>query len=135
MSPQAASLRGLKSPKAFDPAIISDIMNSYATSNAMITSDLSNVGETEEETAEENETMMCKRVVTKDRRYITQITCYEKGSMEDESAVGGKVGTRNALRLPVFGKQTNAGSLASLFQFPRRRAGTQSHDPITQPHT
>ena len=63
---------------AFDPAIISDIMNSYASSNAMITSDLDNVGETEEETAEENETMMCKRVVTKDRRYITQISCYEK---------------------------------------------------------
>ena len=53
---------------AFDPAIISDIMNSYASSNAMITSDLDNVGETEEETAEENETMMCKRVVTRDRQ-------------------------------------------------------------------
>ena len=24
--------------------------------------------------------MLCKRVVTKDRRYITQITCYEKGN-------------------------------------------------------
>ena len=102
---------------AFDPAIISDIMNSYASSNAMITSDLDNVGETEEETAEENETMMCKRVVTRDRRYITQITCYEK------DGGGGAPPSRNAFRLPVFGKQTS-GSLASLFQFPRRRAGT-----------
>ena len=25
-----------------------------------------------------DESMLCKRVVTKDRRYITQITCYEK---------------------------------------------------------
>ena len=31
----------------------------------MITSDPDNVGETDEETAEENETMMCKRVVTR----------------------------------------------------------------------
>ena len=36
----------------------------------------------EEETAEENDSMLCKRVVTKDRRYITQITCYEKGSLD-----------------------------------------------------
>ena len=34
-----ASVRGLKTPKAFDPAIFSDIMDSYANSNAMITAD------------------------------------------------------------------------------------------------
>ena len=28
----------------------------------------------------DNDSMLCKRVVTKDRRYITQITCYEKGN-------------------------------------------------------
>ena len=27
-----------------------------------------------------DDSMLCKRVVTKDRRYITQITCYEKGN-------------------------------------------------------
>ena len=112
---------------AFDPAIISDIMNSYASSNAMITSDLDNVGETDEETAEENETMMCKRVVTRDRRYITQITCYEK-----DGGGGAPLPSRNAFRLPVFGKQTS-GSLASLFQFPRRRAGTIVTHPTHPP--
>ena len=42
-------------------------------------------GDLEEETAEENDSMLCKRVVTKDRRYITQITCYEKGSLDLEN--------------------------------------------------
>lgn len=32
------------------------------------------------EESDDNDSMLCKRVVTKDRRYITQITCYEKGN-------------------------------------------------------
>ena len=50
--------------------------------------------------------MLCKRVVTKDRRYITQITCYEKGKE------GGS--QRQAMRMPLFGKQ-GGGVLSSLF--------------------
>ncbi len=64
--------------------------------------------------SDDDDTMLCKRVVTKDRRYITQITCYEKGS-EDQTA---SEDTRSAMRLPVFGKQSNGGALASLFSFP-----------------
>ena len=114
----------VKRPKAFDPAIMNDIMNRYASSNAMIASDLDGIGETEEETVNEDDTMLCKRVVTKDRRYITQITCFEKGSMDFDDNVdddgAATTTTRNAMRLPVFGKQKNGGALASLFQFPRR---------------
>ena len=121
---------------------MNDIMNGYADSNAMIASDLDGIGETEEETVNEDDTMLCKRVVTKDRRYITQITCFEKGSSMGGAAVGEGGGggasmespaaaaagimettRRNAMRLPVFGKQTNGGALASLFQFPRQRPG------------
>ena len=58
--------------------------------------------------------MLCKRVVTKDRRYITQITCYEKGSE------GNGEKDKKALRLPVYAKQTNGGTLASLFNFARQ---------------
>ena len=61
-----------------------------------------------------DDTMLCKRVVTKDRRYITQITCYEKGS----EGAGDK--DKKALRLPVYAKQTNGGTLASLFNFARQ---------------
>ena len=92
------------------------------------------------------DTMLCKRVVTKDRRYITQITCFEKGQQHTFGAkavspatsgrskgkkrTNGNVpasngmpaaGTeRNALRLPVFGKQQGGGALASLFSLNRQ---------------
>ena len=56
---------------------------------------------------ENDETMLCKRVVTKDRRYITQITCYEKGQE-------GKAVNRAPMRMPLFGKQ-GGGVLSSLF--------------------
>ena len=92
------------------------------------------------------DTMLCKRVVTKDRRYITQITCFEKGQQHTfgakavSPATSGRskgkkrnngnvpasngmpaAGTeRNALRLPVFGKQQGGGALASLFSLNRQ---------------
>jgi len=59
-----------------------------------------------------DDSMLCKRVVTKDRRYITQITCYEKGK---EGA-----SQRQAMRMPLFGKQ-GGGVLSSLF-FKNRQA-------------
>jgi hypothetical protein len=59
-----------------------------------------------------DETMLCKRVVTKDRRYITQITCYEKGA--DGRAVGRPV-SRTPMRMPLFGAQGSGGVLSSLF--------------------
>ena len=125
---------------------MNDIMNGYADSNAMIASDLDGIGETEEETVNEDDTMLCKRVVTKDRRYITQITCFEKGQQHTfgakavSPATSGRskgkkrnngnvpasngmpaAGTeRNALRLPVFGKQQGGGALASLFSLNRQ---------------
>merc|ERR1712223_699261 len=52
-----------------------------------------------------DDSMLCKRVVTKDRRYITQITCYEKGKEGSQ---------RQAMRMPLFGKQ-GGGVLSSLF--------------------
>ena len=95
------------------------------------------------------DTMLCKRVVTKDRRYITQITCFEKGQQHTFGAKAvspansgrskgnnrrnnnnGNVpatngmpaagSERNALRLPVFGKQQGGGALASLFSLNRQ---------------
>jgi hypothetical protein len=65
-----------------------------------------------------DDTMLCKRVVTKDRRYITQITCYEKGS----EGSGDK--EKKALRLPVYAKQTSGGTLAALFNFARQGRST-----------
>ena len=56
--------------------------------------------------------MLCKRVVTKDRRYITQITCYEKG--QNGKANLGKPISRTPMRMPLFGKQ-GGGVLSSLF--------------------
>ena len=58
----------------------------------------------------DDETMLCKRVVTKDRRYITQITCYEKGA----DGQAGKPISRTPMRMPLFGKQ-GGGVLSSLF--------------------
>lgn len=92
------------------------------------------------------DTMLCKRVVTKDRRYITQITCFEKGQQHTFGAKAASPATsarskgktrnngnvpstngmpaagteRNALRLPVFGKQQGGGALASLFSLNRQ---------------
>ena len=54
--------------------------------------------------------MLCKRVVTKDRRYITQITCYEKGA----DGKAGKPISRTPMQMPLFGKQ-GGGVLSSLF--------------------
>merc|ERR1712110_1316500 len=56
--------------------------------------------------------MLCKRVVTKDRRYITQITCYEKG--QNGKANLGKPISRTPMRMPLFGKP-GGGVLSSLF--------------------
>ena len=95
-------VNGVKQPKAFDPTLAKDInRGGYQTDD-------------------EDDTMLCKRVVTKDRRYITQITCFEKGTIDTQKE-GSFTSTRNAMRLPVFGKQTNGGALASLFSFPRRQ--------------
>ena len=65
-----------------------------------------------------DDSMLCKRVVTKDRRYITQITCYEKGKE------GGS--QRQAMRMPLFGKQ-GGGVLSSLFS----KIGRQGTPPLT----
>ena len=78
---------------------------------------------------DEDDSMLCKTVITRDRRYITQITCYEKGSEAANEAVGSKTSkiggppAVSATRLPTYGKQTNGGALASLFNFPSRRSG------------
>ena len=96
----------VKQPKSFDPDLEDDIMgnkNGYRSSSE----------------DDDDDTMLCKRVVTKDRRYITQITCFEKGTLGTEKE-GSYSSNRNAMRLPVFGKQ-NGGALASLFSFPRRQ--------------
>lgn len=71
--------------------------------------------------------MLCKTVVTRDRRYITQITCYEKGSTEASETT--------SERLPSFGKQTGGGALASLFNFPtlsNRRKSESNQNPRTR---
>ena len=62
----------------------------------------------DEQLDEEDDSMLCKTVVTRDRRYITQIRCYEKGQKAQKSA---------AVRLPTYGKQTGGSALASLFNF------------------
>ncbi|TRY63939.1 hypothetical protein TCAL_10951 [Tigriopus californicus] len=78
-------------------------------------------------TMNDDNTMLCKRVVTADGRYITQITCYEKGEEEGqqmmqevEEAEAGS--DRQALRLPYFGSQ-GRNALTSLFQATRRQLG------------
>jgi len=78
--------------------------------------DRRDVGFSNPSTMTNDDTMLCKRVVTKDRRYITQITCYEKGSETDQ----GNDKDKKPLRLPVYAKQTNGGTLASLFNFARQ---------------
>ena len=94
--------------------------------------------------------MLCRRVVTKDRRYITQITCYERGrdgtvtrTHHGQEEVIGRIGElsgllgstndddREALRLPIFGKEgagasavatpPDGGPLTSLFHLDRRQ--------------
>ena len=102
-------VNGLKQPKALDPALAEDLMmaksNNYRASS---------------EEDDDDDTMLCKRVVTKDRRYITQITCFEKGTVGNQEKKDSFTSNRNAMRLPVFGKQ-NGGALASLFSFPKRQ--------------
>ena len=101
-------VNGKKTPRKFDPSLEKDIMSgksgSYRSS----------------EESEDDDTMLCKRVVTKDRRYITQITCFEKRTMTKEKQ-STHSSNRNAMRLPVFGKQQGGGALSSLFSFPRRQ--------------
>ena len=58
--------------------------------------------------------MLCKRVVTKDRRYITQITCYEKGKDMAGLPDSERSSPRQAMRMPLFGKP-GGGVLSSLF--------------------
>nr|XP_040575876.1 LOW QUALITY PROTEIN: uncharacterized protein LOC121124754 [Lepeophtheirus salmonis] len=66
-------------------------------------------GDEKDESNQEDDTMLCKRVVTKDRRYITQITCYEKGK-------GGSL-RRKALSLP------GVDPFASLFRVSKESLG------------
>lgn len=79
---------------------------------------------------ENDDSMLCKTVVTKDRRYITQITCYEKGSEKaSELSKGQQQGTRPL----TYGKQTNGGALASLFSFPSRSSSlTRTRNQLKQ---
>ena len=84
---------------------------------------------------ESDDSMLCKTVITRDRRYITQITCYEKGSDGSSSTISEEANKSSsypsmgpsaseASRLPTYGKQTQgAGAFASLFNFPSRRNG------------
>ena len=64
-------------------------------------------------TDNDENTMICKRVVTRDGRYITQITCYEKGQDGEQ---------RQSLKLPLFGNNAGqgGGALASLFGINRQ---------------
>ena len=74
--------------------------------------------------------MLCKTVVTKDRRYITQITCYEKGS--EKASELSKVQEQGTRPL-TYGKQTNGGALASLFSFPSRSSSlTRTRNQLKQ---
>jgi hypothetical protein len=66
--------------------------------------------------AEEDEKMLCRTVVTRDRRYITQITCFEKGNESQDKSP----------RPSSYGKQTSGGALASLFNFPSRLTRTRN---------
>ncbi len=91
--------------------------------------------------------MLCRRVVTKDRRYITQITCYERGkdgqvtrTHQGHEEILGRIGEiggltsldqqrlpplppdREGLRLPIFGGGGGGqGALSSLFAIDRRQ--------------
>ena len=77
---------------------------------------------------DEDETMLCKRVVTKDRRYITQITCYEKG---ENGKAKGKPISRSPMRMPLFGKQAG-GVLSNLFsKIGRQGEVSDCRDPIS----
>ena len=75
----------------------------------------------------DDETMLCKRVVTKDRRYITQITCYEKGA----DGKAGRPVSRTPMRMPLFGKQ-GGGVLSSLFSKIGRQGEVSALLPETQ---
>ena len=88
--------------------------------------------------------MLCKTVVTKDRRYITQITCYEKGSEKQahqqpetgngsNRKQGGGTSSSSHFRPLTYGKQTNGGALASLFSFPSRSSSlTRTRNQLKQ---
>ena len=80
---------------------------------------------------ENDDSMLCKTVVTKDRRYITQITCYEKGSEKASELSKGQQG--QGTRPLTYGKQTNGGALASLFSFPSRSSSlTRTRNQLKQ---
>ena len=66
-----------------------------------------------DEDDDKDDSMLCKRVVTKDRRYITQIMCYEKNknSLTPDSD---RSSNRQAMRMPLFGK-SGGGVLSNLF--------------------
>ena len=75
--------------------------------------------------------MLCKRVVTKDRRYITQITCYEKG--QNGKANLGKPISRTPMRMPLFGKQ-GGGVLSSLFSKIGRQGEVSAPQRLPRPN-
>ena len=80
----------------------------------------------------DDDAMLCKTVVTKDRRYITQITCYEKGSEKKHQLQSGNR-KQGASRPLTYGKQTNGGALASLFSFPSRSSSlTRTRNQLKQ---
>ena len=85
---------------------------------------------TQDGDTDEDDSMLCKTVVTRDRRYITQITCYEKGS---EKQAETEIKKQAADRPPTYGKQTNGGALASLFSFPSRSSSlTRTQNQLKQ---
>ena len=70
---------------------------------------------------EDEEGMLCKTVVTRDRRYITQITCYEKGQEQGLK--------KSSARPPTYGKQSGGSALASLFNFRGNQAEEVQANP------
>ena len=52
----------------------------------------------------DDDAMLCKTVVTKDRRYITQITCYEKGSENRKHQLQSGNRKQGASRPLTYGK-------------------------------
>lgn len=100
----------------FSPAAQAHLMKQPRHSNL----NEDNVIDISSDNSNSDNTMICKRVVTRDGRYITQITCYEKG--QDEGGNDGE--QRQSLKLPLFGTnagQQGGGALASLFGINNRQ--------------